>query len=414
MHYGSYEWLVIPFGLTNTSAVFQHFVNTIFADMLDICIIIYLDNILIYSGDKASHKQHVREVLRHLHQHSLYAKSEKCEFHSDSVEYLGYCLSPDGLTMAPEKVQTICDWPEPRKVKDIQSFLGFTNFYHHFIFNYSDIVVPLTRLTCKGAPWNFSKECRRSFNALKHTFTTAPVLMHFIPDAPITVETDASNYTVAGILSITLDDGQIHPVVFYFQPLTALELNYDTHDKELLAIFEAFRIWCHYLEGSTTLVDIVTDHKNLEYFSTSKVLTRCQAHWSEFLFQFHMVIWFQLGKLGAKPDTLTRRWDVYPKEGDTGYAKVNPQNLRLVFTQEQLAISLRATYLEALVLCAVELMDIEQLHNDILSALPSDPIAQVRLSDKTDSRWSVDEAGFLCLNNRIYVPDSDNLHLRVL
>ena len=306
MHYGSYEWLVIPFGLTNTSAVFQHFVNIIFADMLDICVIIYLDNILIYSGDMASHKQHVREVLRHLHQHSLYAKSEKCEFHSDSVEYLGYCLSPDGLTMAPEKVQTICDWPEPRKVKDIQSFLGFANFYHHFIFNYSDTVVPLTRLTCKGAPWNFSKECRRSFNALKHTFTMAPVLTHFIPDAPITVETDASDYTVAGILSITLDDGQIHPVVFYSQPLTALELNYDTHDKELLAIFEAFCIWCHYLEGSTTLVDIVTDHKNLEYFSTSKVLTRCQAHWSEFLFQFHMVIWFQLGKLGAKPDTLTR------------------------------------------------------------------------------------------------------------
>ena len=263
----------MPFGLTNAPAVFQCFVNTIFADMLDICVVVYLDDILIYSGDKASHKQHVREVLRRLRQHSLYVKLEKCEFHSDSVEYLGYHLSPDGLTMAPEKVQTICDWPEPCKVKDIQSFLGFTNFYRHFIFNYSDIVVPLTRLTHKGAPWNFSKECRRSFNALKHTFTTAPVLMHFIPDVPITVETDASDYAVAGILSITLDDGQIHPIAFYSHTLTALELNYDTHDKELLAIFEAFRIWRHYLEGSMTPVDVVTDHKNLEYFSTSKVLT---------------------------------------------------------------------------------------------------------------------------------------------
>ena len=127
-----------------------------------------------------------------------------------------------------------------------------------------------------------------------------------------------------------------------------------------------------------------------------------------------MVIRFRPGKLGAKPDALTRRWDVYPKEGDTGYAKVNPQNLRPVFTQEQLMISLRATYLEAPVLRAVELMDIERLHNDILSALPSDPIAQVWLSDKTNSRWSVDEAGFLHLDNRIYVPDSDDLHLRVL
>ena len=203
----------MPFSLTNTPAAFQRFVNTIFADMLDACVVVYLDDILIYSGDKASHKQHVREVLHRLRQHSLYAKPEKCKFHLDSVEYLGYCLSPDSLTMAPEKVQTICDWPEPHKVKDIQSFLGFANFYHRFIFNYSDIVVPLTRLTRKGAPWNFSEECCHSFNALKHAFTMAPILTHFIPDVPITVETDASNYAVTGILSITLDDGQIHPVV---------------------------------------------------------------------------------------------------------------------------------------------------------------------------------------------------------
>ena len=140
----------MPFSLTNAPAAFQRFVNTIFADMLDVCVVIYLNDILIYSRDKASHKQHVQEVLCHLRQHSLYAKPEKCEFHSDSVEYLGYRLSPNSLTMAPEKVQTICDWPEPHKVKDIQSFLGFANFYHRFIFNYSDIVVPLTRLTCKG------------------------------------------------------------------------------------------------------------------------------------------------------------------------------------------------------------------------------------------------------------------------
>ena len=101
----------------------------------------------------------------------------------------------------------------------------------------------------------------------------APVFTHFIPDVPITVETDASNYTVARILSITLNDGQIHPVAFYSQTLTAPELNYDTHDKELLAIFKAFHIWHHYLEGSATLVNIVTNHKILQYFSTSKVLT---------------------------------------------------------------------------------------------------------------------------------------------
>jgi len=229
------------------------------------------------------------------------------------------------------------------------------------------------------------------------------------------VETDASDYAVAGILSITCSNREIHPVAFYSQTLTAPELNYDTHNKELLAIFKAFWNWRHYLEGSASPIDVITDHKNLEYFSTSKVLSRRQAQWSEFLSQFHLVIHFRPGKLGAKPDALTRRWDVYPKEGDSGYARVNPQNLRLVFTQEQLTNSLRATILEFPVLRrAVTIMDVETLHNDILSALPSDPIAQIHLSDPLDSHWSTDEAGFLHLDGRIYVLDLDGLRLRVL
>jgi len=122
-HYGSYEWLVMPFGLTNAPAAFQRFVNTIFDDMLDVCVVMYLDDILIYSEDMESHQQHVQEVLCRLRLHGLFTKPEKCEFHSDSVEYLGYRLSPEGLTMSPDKIQTISDWPESRKVKDIQSFL---------------------------------------------------------------------------------------------------------------------------------------------------------------------------------------------------------------------------------------------------------------------------------------------------
>ena len=184
----------MPFGLTNAPAAFQHFVNSVFTDMLDVCVIVYLDDILVYLDNMEDHTEHVREVLQRLRQHKLYAKPEKCEFHSDSVEYLGYFLSPDGLTMSQDKVKTICDWPEPRKVKDIQSFLGFANFYRRFIFNYSDIVVPLTRLTRKDAPWDFSDVCRRSFNQLKKAFTTAPILTHFQPGAQLTVETDTSDY----------------------------------------------------------------------------------------------------------------------------------------------------------------------------------------------------------------------------
>jgi len=290
--YGSYEWQVMPFGLTNAPAAFQRFVNSVFADMLDVCVVVYLDDILVYSDNMEDHTKHVREVLWQLRQHKLYAKPEKCEFHSDSVEYLGYFLSPDGLTMSQDKVKTICNWPEPRKVKDIQSFLGFTNFYRRFIFNYSDIVVPLTRLTRKDAPWDFSDVCRWSFNQLKTAFTTAPILTHFQPGAQLTVETNASDYAITGILSITGSDDEIRPIAFYSRTLTVPELNYDTHDKELLAIFEAFKSWHHYLEGPAFPIDVVTDHKNLEYFSTSKVLTRRQARWSEYLSSFNLIIRF--------------------------------------------------------------------------------------------------------------------------
>jgi len=413
-HYGSYEWLVMPEGLTNAPAVFQQFVNSVFADMLDICVIIYLDDILIYSQDLASHKNHVREVLRCLCKHQLYAKPEKCEFHSMSMEYLGYLLSPDGLTMSNEKVQAIIDWLEPQKVKDIQSFLGFANFHHRFIYNYSDIVVLLTRLTRKDAPWNFLDECRKSFEMLKRAFTTAPILMHWMPNVPLIVEMDALDYAIAGILSIICLDSEIRPVAFYSRTLTPLELNYDTHDKELLAIHEAFWTWRHYLEGSSKPVDVVTDHKNLEYFATTKLLSHHQARWSEFLHQFNMIICFRPRKLGAKPDFLTRHWDVYPKERDKDYTQVNPHNFHPIFTSEQLASSLQASTLAFPVLHAAVLMDVEQLHKDILSTLPNDPIGSARMSDPPDDRWTVDDSGFLRCDNRIYVPEYNDLRLRVL
>jgi hypothetical protein len=193
------------------------------------------------------------------------------------MEYLGFILSLNGLLMSKEKVQTILNWPEPHKVKDVQSFLGFANFYRQFIFRYSEITIPLTRLTCKNAPWNFDSNCRAAFKKLKEEFTHVPVLTHWIPDAKIILETDTSDYALAAIFSIYTPDGEIHPVVFHSCSFNPVELNYDTHDKELLAIFEAFKHWCQYFEGSRTLIDVVTDHKNLEYFTTTKLLTRRQA-----------------------------------------------------------------------------------------------------------------------------------------
>ena len=137
----------MPFGLTNSPGGFQRFLNTIFTDLLDVFVIIYLDDILIFSVDKKSHIKHVSEVLWRLWEHGLYANNKKCEFHSDTVEYLEYIIDPGGIRMDKEKVKVIQDWPEPQKVKDVQSFLGFANFYRRFIHDYSNIVVPLTHLT---------------------------------------------------------------------------------------------------------------------------------------------------------------------------------------------------------------------------------------------------------------------------
>jgi len=154
------------------------------------------------------------------------------------------------------------------------------------------------------------------------------------------VETDALNYALTAILSIVNENNEVYSVTFHSHTFTAVELNYDTHDKELLAIFEAFKIWQHYLEGLAYPINIVTDYKNLEYFSTTKVLTQRQAQWSKYLSWFNLVIRFCPGCLGTKLHTLTRRWDVYPKKGNTDYATVNPYNFKPIFTQEQLVASI--------------------------------------------------------------------------
>jgi hypothetical protein len=318
--------MVMPFGLTNAPATFQHYMNSIFSNVLDKFVVVYLDDILIFSRNPEEHKEHVTEVLSHLQKHQLYAKPEKCKFSVDTTEFLGFIISPSGISMAQSKVDTILKWPTPKTVKQIQSFLGFANFYRHFIFNYSDIIIPLTCLTRKGAPWDWTNKADAAFRSLKQSFTEAPVLTHWSPNHPMLVETNTSNYALASIISTMTADGEIHPIAFHSRTFTDTECNYDMHDKELFAIFESFKVWQHYLKGSQHRINVVTNHKNLEYFSTTKMLTRRQACWSEYLSAFNLTICFRPGKLGAKPDTLTRHSDVYPKGGEKDYSSINPQN----------------------------------------------------------------------------------------
>ena len=164
----------------------------------------------------------------------------------------------------------------------------------------------MTYLTQKDIPWKFNFSCVDAFNSLKKAFISTPILTYWIPNAQLIMETNVSDYALTAILSIVNKDNEVHPVAFYSHTFTAAELNYNTYDKELLAIFEAFKIWQHYLEGPAYPIDVVMDHKNLEYFSTTKVLTWRQAWWFEYLFQFNLVIRFCPNCLDTKLDTLTR------------------------------------------------------------------------------------------------------------
>jgi len=206
-------------------------------------------------------------------------------------------------------------------------FLRFANFYWRFIYGYSEITVPLTMLTRKMSPGTFRTTVGsplRSSKGIHHGPGAHPLIL----DTLIMVETDASDYALAAVLSIRTPDGDYHPVAFHSQTFKDTEMNYDVHDKELTAIYNAFKRWQHYLEGAGTPIDVITDHRNLQYFSMMKVLTWRQAPCSEYLSQFNMVIRFRPGKLGTKPDALMCHWDVYPKEGSSDYASINLQNLR--------------------------------------------------------------------------------------
>lgn len=274
--YGHFECLVMPFGLTNAPAAFQHFVNNVFRDILDIKVLVYLDDILIFSEHSDQHLQDVRLVLERLIKHGLYAKAEKCEFSVTETQFLGFTVSSDGVSMSQDKIDSIMSWPKPRSVKDIQQFLGFTNFYRRFIKGYSRIILPLSRLLKKNAKFEFDNSAKASFLRIKDSFSSADILRHYDPTLPTLIENDASDFAISAILS-QYHDKVLRPVAFMSRKMIPAELNYEIHDKELLAVVTAIKIWRHYLEGIHQPFIILSDHAALQYFQSAKVLTRRQA-----------------------------------------------------------------------------------------------------------------------------------------
>jgi hypothetical protein len=315
--FGLFEYLVMPFGLCNGPASFQEYINDTLREFLDKFCTAYLNDILIHSDNELEHEVHVKLILRKLREAGLQADITKCEFHVTQVPYLGLIITTEGVKMDPAKVEAIVNWPTLINVKDIQSFLGFANFYRRFIYGYSKIAAPLTHLTRKDQAFVWSKECQSAFTTLKKAFTSDVVLRHYNPDHKIVVETDASDYVSGGILSQYDEEGVLHPVAYFSKKHNPAECNYEIYDKELMAIVRAFEEWRPELEGSTYPVEVITDHKNLEYFMSTKQLSRRQARWSEFLSRFDYRVTYRPGKAGGKPDALTRRSGDLPKEGDT-------------------------------------------------------------------------------------------------
>lgn len=306
--YGHFECLVVPFGLTNAPAAFQHFMNDVFRDMLDVTVLIYLDDILIFSDSIQDHEKHVRAVLERLIAHGLYAGAEKCEFHVPETEFLGFVTSAKGVSMAKNKVEAILDWPEPTRLKELQSFLGFANFYRRFIQGYSRVILPLTRLLKKSTKFELDEPARQAFQTIKDAFIGADILRHFDPTLETIMETDASDYAISAILS-QYHEKELRPVAFMSRKMNPAERNYEIHDKELLAIVDAMKAWRHYLEGLQRPFTILSDHQALQYFQTSKTLTRRQARWSEVINHHKYTIKYRSGSKSGKPDALSRRPD---------------------------------------------------------------------------------------------------------
>jgi hypothetical protein len=319
IRYRLYEYTVMPFGLSNAPATFQNMMNHIFRDLLDLGLIVYLDDILIYAETEEEHDRIIIEVLKRLAANGLAISQDKCFWSTTGVDFLGYVISKDGIEMAQDKVQCIRDWERPKGLRDVQSFIGFANFYRRFIEGFSKIAKPLSDST-KGSPndWIWTDAMTKSFEKLKHCFTTAPILTHFDPHRECIVETDASDFALGSTLSQTAEDKKLHPNAFHSRKFSPGEINYEIHDEELLTVVDCFRAWRRYLEVSLHMVQVFTDHKNLEYFMTTKVLNRRQACWAQELASVDFKIFYRKGTSNGKPEALSRRPEYRPEKGGGG------------------------------------------------------------------------------------------------
>jgi hypothetical protein len=305
-----YEYLVMSFGLTNAPAYFMYLMNSGFMLELDKFVVVFIDDILVYSRNEVEHTMHLHIVLQHtmhlhivlqrLRDHHLYAKLSKCDSWLREIKFLGHTISQDGISVDPEKVQEVMDWKPPTTVRQIRSFLGLARYYRQFIPDFSRIAKPMTKLLKKGVKFEWSQKCEDAFHALRHHVTTAPVLAQPDNTKSFDVYCDASG---TGLSCVLMQDNRV--IAYASRALRPHEQNYPTHDLELAAVVHALKLWRHYLMGAHC--NIYTDHKSLKYIFTKGDLNMRQRRWLELIKDYDLEVHYHPGKANVVVDALSRK-----------------------------------------------------------------------------------------------------------
>jgi len=314
--YGMFESLVVRDGLRNAPAVFQHFLNDVFKEVLGRGVIVYIDDILIHAATVEELRRLTRKVFEIVRQANLYLKASKCEFEVTSMGFLGFIISHNGVEADASKVEAIRSFPRPSNLRESRSFIGLTSYYRRFVPNFSRIAGPITSLTQKNVEFTWGKPQEEAFVELKRLMSEAPVIRHFDPKRETILQTDASYFGWGFIISqIDGETREEHPIAIESGRFTGAQLNYTTTEKEFMAIVEAFKRTRHMLlQVSTT---VVTDHLNLTFWMEPRQLTPRQARWVELLSPFRFKIVCRPGKQATMPDALSRRADYHPGKGAT-------------------------------------------------------------------------------------------------
>ncbi|WVZ70627.1 LOW QUALITY PROTEIN: hypothetical protein U9M48_019275 [Paspalum notatum var. saurae] len=291
--YGLYEYLVMFFGLTNAPAFFMYTMNSVFMNELDKFVVVFIDDILVYSKNEEEHEEHLQTVLTGLREHQLYAKFSKSEFPRPH-------LVRGGVAVDPSKVEDVLNWRQPESVIEIRSFLGLAGYYGRFIKDFSKTTKPMTSLTKKNAKYLWDPKCEEAFISLKKSLTSTPILAQSDVTKPFDVYCDAFGN---GLGCVLMQEGRV--IAYASRQLRKHEANYATHDLELAAVVHTLKIWRHYLLGNTC--HIYTDHKSLKYIFTQPELNMRQRQWLELIKDYDLEIHYHPGKANVVADALSRR-----------------------------------------------------------------------------------------------------------